>query len=215
MRGSTYFLAVLLFVFPAVFFLPDYQVRAQDEGKDLLPTANLYKPDEIREGFDRQEITPFDDPKFSFEVPIPKDWDSRRIETSEKERKEAEAGEAMARMAVFSSKSHDEKNVTIEIYFMRVPTRVQLSDWMDTAIANTDSRVLARQAGEYIGREVEDVLLAREGDVPLFTRFTASRRGEYIFVVSGTSPKDQYPKYSRIFGLAALAFHPLGSEHTP
>jgi hypothetical protein len=214
MKKSRRYLTMFLFTLLAVLLLQNGYMRAE-EIENRLPTENLYKPDEIRDGFDRQQVTPFGDPKFYFEIPIPKGWESRPYEISKQDLTDAEMGAAMVRMAMFTPNSQDEKNVMIEVHFMRVPSRVQLSNWMDTALANIDSSVLDRQAGEYNGRAVEDVLLARDGDIALLTRFTASRHGDYIFIVSGTAPKEQYQKYIRIFGLAAVAFNPLGTEHKP
>jgi hypothetical protein len=70
-------------------------------------------------------------------------------------------------------------------------------------------RILARQHGDYNEREVEDALLAKEAeDERELTRFTASRHGEYIFIVTGTAPEKLYPEYKRLFGISAVTFEP-------
>jgi hypothetical protein len=176
----------------------------------MLPVADLYKPDEIKEAFDRQKITPFDDPKFYFEILVPKNWDSRPHSVSKQDFEEAQAGKAMVGMAVFTPNSENEKDMIINVYFMRVPTRVQLADWMDIILKNMDCRVLARQRGEYNERVVEDALLEKDVEGHVLTRFTASRHGDYIFVVSGSAAEEQYPKCKSIFGMAAVTFNPVG-----
>lgn len=67
--------------------------------------------------------------------------------------------------------------------------------------------ILARQTGEHNGRAMEEALLRRDSESgAVLTRFTAYRRGDYIFVVAGTAAEDQYPKYKRTLALTAASF---------
>ncbi len=174
----------------------------------LLPSDKLYTREEIRKGFINMRVTPFNDPKFYFEISVPKDWDSRPLEVTRQQL--AEDDKALVPMAKLTP--NDEKeNAVIEVYYMRVPPHATLERLVNVFAEQTGATIVARQRGEFNQRKVEDALLRIDRDFgSMLTRFTASRRGEFIFVVACSAPEAEYPKYKRMFGFAAVTFDPSG-----
>ncbi len=211
MKHKHYSTGLIIPVLAALFvFHPDMELLAQVQ--DQLPSADLASKEEIAEGFFRQQITPLNNRAFYFEVLVPKDWDSRPFEVSKSDIAEAETGKSTVRLALMTPNAAREGPPLIEAHYMRVPQRVTLARFVDVLAQMFGGQIVVRQKGEFNGRTVEDALLKKnvEGVGTALTRVTASRRGEYIFVIASTCTEAQYPKYKKIFGLAAVSFNPSG-----
>lgn len=210
-KQKSYLTALITAVLTTLFALhSDMNLTAQVQ--DQLPAANLASAEEIGKGFFRQQITPLSDRKFYFEVLIPKDWDSRPFEVSKSDVAEAEAGKSTVRLALMTPNTAKEGPPMVEVHYMRVPERVTLARFVDVLTQLLGSQIVVRQKGEFNGRTVEDALLKKnvEGVGTALTRVTASRRGEYIFVIASTCTEAQYAKYKKTFALAAVSFNPAG-----
>ncbi len=188
---------------------PAGAVAAASAVQDSLPYANLYTPDEIRQGFYNRQVTPFGDRAFYFEILIPKDWDSRPLTVTREQL--AQDTKTSVPMAEFAPHKGPE-NLLIQVGYIRAPASVSLEHFVDVYAKAFGVQILARQRGEFSGRQVEDALFKKDTTNlgPMLIRFTASRRGELIFVVAGSTTEGQYQKYKRIFAAAAVSFNPSG-----
>jgi hypothetical protein len=176
---------------------------------DVLPFASLFSPEEIRSGFDRQRITPLGNDRLYFEILIPKDWDSRPL-TVTKQQITNDDTELVPMAELTPTKGPE--NVLVEVRYMRVPPQVALDTFVDSYVKAAKFVLVTRQKGDFNGRTVEDALLRMDTKEygAILTRLTASRRGEYIFVVASSAPEKLYPKFKNVFGAAAVSFDPAG-----
>jgi hypothetical protein len=174
----------------------------------LLPSKTLFTPAEIKSHFDRQKITPFGEPSLYFEIVVPKTWDSRHLDLP----KDTLAHDAEMLIPMAKLTPNDGDNAVIEVQYIRAPPEVGLPTFMEKYVSAASFRFVKRERGEFNGREVEDALLEKQlaDETTEWTRLTASRRGNYIFVVACSVPEKKYDKYKKIFGLAAVTFDPAG-----
>jgi hypothetical protein len=158
-----------------------------------------------------QRITPYADKSLYFEIPVAKDWDSRRVEA---EVDRSQESTALVQLAMITPNSADE-GVGIEVRYSRVPERVTLPQFVETYAKGAGFTIVARQRGEYGVRQVEEALLRMPTKEfgPILVRFTASRHGERIFVVGGSAPENKYDKYKKVLAIAAIGFNPGPRKH--
>jgi hypothetical protein len=105
-----------------------------------------------------------------------------------------------------------DKSVLIEARYVRVPQKISLDRFMVVYAEQAGFKFVKRQRGDFEGRKVEDALLRIESPVhgKTLTRLTVSRRGDFIFMVAGSCPERDYPKWKQTFAVAALSFSPTG-----
>ena len=173
---------------------------------DLLPTSNPFTDEELARGFVNQRITPYGNKSLYFEIPVSKEWDSRRLEAEIDPSQEDKALVELARLTPNS----DDEGVAIEVRYSRVPERVTLPQFVETYAKAAGFTIVARARGEYNARQIEEAVLRlpTKDFGPMLIRFTASRHGERIFVVAGSAPEKKYDKYKKVFAIAAIGFSP-------
>ena len=100
-----------------------------------------------------------------------------------------------------------EKEVQVEVAYCRVPETIALEKWARAYLEGNGLELLRFQTGTFSGRQVFDTLLTAPGDYKV--RMTFSRRGDKVFVVSGSAPASRYERYMKVFGLASVSFRRL------
>jgi hypothetical protein len=181
------------------------EVAARD---DLLPHVKVVAPDVLEREYTNMRVTPYNDPKFYFELTVPRSFENRPVEVS-REQLRADASRPVP-MAEFAPRG--DRTVLIEARYVRVPENVSLDRFMAVYVEKSGFEFVKRQRGEFEGRRVEDALV-RVSSPELgktLTRLTVSRRGDLIFMVAGSCPAADYPKWKQAFAVAALSFSPTG-----
>lgn len=212
---ATLLIAILLFMIAATIsiapsgrtlFAGPTQQESQ-KNQDLLPHADLYTPEEISKNFGLQQFKPFANEKLFFEILVPTGWVARPSEVEPEQL--SHDNESPVSMADLGPGGADD--VGLNVLYMRVPAATALDRFMDTYIQKSGGTVVARQHAEFKGRAVEDALLKTNWEDlgAVLIRATASRQGDFIFIVSGFSVEGKYDQYKRAFGAVAVSFNPL------
>ncbi len=176
--------------------------------EDLLPYVNVVPPDVLKRDFVNMRVTPYNDPKFYFEVTVPRSFESQPVQVTPQQLKED--ADTPVPMAEFRPKG--DKAVLIETRYVRVPERVTLDRFITVYVEKSGFQFVKRQRGDFEGRQVEDALLRIDSPAlgKTLTRLTVSRRGDLVFMVAGSCPEKDYTKWKQAFGVAALSFSPTG-----
>jgi hypothetical protein len=169
--------------------------------EEQLPFRDLFSPSEVAEQFERRKIDQVPDPELACEINVPKSWELRST-------KGAASPNDAKRLTPLATFSPENEGAIIELQYMRVPESVSVDRFLDTYAGTAGYRVLQRQHETFNRREVADALLAKDGDRlgAIYTRFTVTRRDQFVMVVASSAPKSSYEEYKLIFGLAALSF---------
>jgi hypothetical protein len=174
--------------------------------KDLLPSTGLYTPDDVGKNLSRQQLTPHGNSKLSFEILVPKGWQS---EVSEIEPDQlTHDDQAPVPMAGFYPTNADDAwAVTL---YIRLPQDVSLASFIDRMLAKDGGTLVTRQATNFNGRAVEEALVRADNEDlgSILRRITVMRRGDILFIVIGTAAEGEYPKYKRNLGVMATSFTP-------
>lgn len=189
---------------------PSRHSRGKDSAmkEDLLPHVNVVPPKVLEREYANMRVTPYNDPKFYFEVTVPRTFENQPVKVT---REDLQADNASpVPMAEFRPK--DDGSVLIEARYVRVPEKVSLDRFMAVYVEQAKFQFVKRQRGDYNGRQVEDALLRIESPAlgATLTRLTVSRRGEFIFMVAGSCKEADYAKWKQAFAVAALSFSPTG-----
>lgn len=176
--------------------------------EDLLPHKDVVSPKVMERDYANMRVTPYNDPKFYFEVAVPRTFDNQPVQVTRKEL--AEDNKSPLPMAEFRPQS--DKTVLIEARYVRVPERVSLDRFMQVYVEQSGFQFVKRQRGDYNGRQVEDALLRIESPSlgKTLTRVTVSRRGDLVFLIAGSCREQDYAKWKQAFAVAALSFSPTG-----
>jgi hypothetical protein len=180
----------------------------QDKTEDLLPSAGAFTPEELSKNFGRQQFTPYGDSKFFFEILIPNSWESRLSEVDPDQL--AHDAQAPVPMAEFGPAGADD--VGLQVQYMRVPEQSGLAAFMDKYAQTNGGTIVVRHALEVEGRAGEEALMKMNSDDlgPMLARVAVIRRGEFVFIVSGSATEEKYEKYKRAFGAVVNSFDPSG-----
>jgi len=176
--------------------------------QDLLPHKDVISPKVMERDYANMRVTPYNDPKFYFEVAVPRTFDNQPVQVTRKEL--AEDNKSPLPMAEF--RPNGDKTVLIEARYVRVPERVSLDRFMQVYVEQSGFQFVKRQRGDYNGRQVEDALLRIESPSlgKTLTRVTVSRRGDLVFLIAGSCREQDYAKWKQAFAVAALSFSPTG-----
>jgi hypothetical protein len=176
--------------------------------EDLLPYVKVVPPDVLKRDYANMRVTPYNDPKFYFEVAVPRSFQNKPVQVTPQQLKEDSS--TPVPMAEFAPK--DGRQVLIEARYVRVPERVTLDRFIAVYAEQAGFEFVKRQRGDFEGRQVEDALVRVKSPElgETLTRLTVSRRGDLVFMVAGSCPEDDYPKWKQAFAVAALSFNPSG-----
>lgn len=175
---------------------------AQESFRDM-PTYDIFTDEELRRDFVRIEYgEPIGRPELGFLFLVPKTWEEEPLTVSRELLEHDD--ENMISLALLRA---PEKEVQIEIAYLRVPQAIGLEEWARAYLEGNGLEVIHFQAGTFSGRQVFDTLLKAQGDYKV--RMTFSRHGDKVFIVSGSAPASRYENYMKVFGLAAVSFHKL------
>ena len=175
--------------------------------KDLLPSTGLYTPADVGKNLNRQQMTPHGNSKLSFEILVPKGWQSQVSEIEPDQLTHDD--QAPVPMAEFYPTNADDAwAVTL---YIRLPQDVSLASFIDRMLAKDGGTLVTRQAANFNGRAVEEALVRADNEDlgPILRRITVMRRGEFLFIVIGTAAEGEYPKYKRSLGVMAASFTPV------
>jgi hypothetical protein len=184
---------------------PGKEAAVQD---NIIPYIDVIAPEKLKQDFVEFRVTAYEDRKLYFEVTLPKGWENRPVSaTREQLRKDDETPLPIGEFAPKGA-----TDVVVEARYIRVPDRVTLDRFMTVYAEKSGFQFVKRQRGDFDGRKVEDALLRMTSPQfgPMVTRLTASRRGDYIFMVAGSCKEADYPKWRQTFAVAALSFNPIG-----
>jgi hypothetical protein len=170
---------------------------------DVLPFRSLFSREELQSGFDRHRIHPLGEREIHFDVVVPKDWHSQPVAiTQEQILEDAKRPVGLARFT-----PADRPDVAIVVEYVRLPGDDAGKKAIDLAAKSRGAEIAAGQRGDFSGRMVDDALLRGDAaGADRWTRATASRHGELVFIVLGEAPRDAYEAMKRIFGAAAVSF---------
>ena len=176
--------------------------------EEMLPSGNLFSAEELSSNFGVHQFTPFGDSKFSFEILVPKGWESHLSEVDPDQL--AHDTEGAVPMAEFAPGGADD--VGIQVLYMRVPGTVALDAFMDTYAKSNDGTIALRQKLEIKGRALQDVLMRTTDDSlgPIVNRVASFRNGDIVFIFTGWGVPEKYEQYKRAFGAVLASFNPAG-----
>lgn len=185
---------------------PGKSKRAMQE--DLLPHENVVPPKVLESAYARMRVTPYNDPRFYFELVVPRSFESQPVSVTREEL--ARDDESPLPMGEF--RPRNDATVLIETRYVRVPEKVALDRFLTVYAEQAKFEIVRRQRGEYSGRKIEEALLRIESPTlgKTLTRLTVSRRGDLVFMVAGSTREKDYPKWKQAFAVAALSFDPKG-----
>jgi hypothetical protein len=189
--------------FCAVIMAGAQRTPAAQESFPDMPTYNIFTDEELRRDFLRLEYkAPLDRPELGFLLLVPKTWEEVPLTVSRDQIEHDD--ENMISLALLRA---PEKELQIEIAYIRVPQAVALEEWARAYLEGNRLEVLHFQTGSFSGRQVFDTLLKAQGDYQV--RMTFSRHGDRIFIVSGSAPASRYENHMKVFGLAVVSFRKL------
>ena len=185
------------------------QTSGSAQASEQLPFGDLFPAEELNSNFGSHQFTPFGDSKFSFEILVPKGWDSHLSEVDPGQI--AEDTKAPVPMSEFAPNSVDD--VGVQVLYMRAPTATPLDRFLEDYAKNNGGTIVTRQHLEFKGRKLEDMLMRTTADDlgPLLSRVTAFQRGDLIFVFVGWGVDEKYERYKRMFGAVLASFNPTGN----
>ncbi len=180
---------------------------------DLLPTGQVLPADEIHEHFVDARIKPFDDPTLYFEITVPKDWEGRKIEVANPKDNQ---NRTVPLARITPNDDPAGAKATIEVQYIHPPAGVTAERFMDVFASQAAMTFVQRQHTTFGQRPVEDALLQSESKDfgTMYTRVTALKRDELVFIVACSATKAKYADYQRIFAVAAQSFDPSGKPPT-
>lgn len=188
---------------------PRQKAHRKDAAVDnLLPYTNVVDPQVLKRDYTNMRVTPYSDPKFYFEVTVPREFQNQPVQVTRQQL--SEDSSTPVPMAEFTPNGN--KGVLIEARYVRVPEKVTLDRFMSVYAEQAGFEIVKRQRGDFDGRQVEDALLSVNSPVygRTLTRLTVSRRGDFIFMVAGSCREEEYAKWKQAFAVAALSFSPTG-----
>ena len=170
---------------------------------DVLPFRSLFTREELQSGFDRHRIHPLGEHQVAFDVVVPKDWQSQPVAITQEEI--LEDGKRPVVLARFTPP--DRPDVAIVVAYVRLVGDDAGKRAIELAAKHRGATLAAGQRGDFSGRLVDDALLqGANSGADRWTRATASRHDELVFLVLGEAPRDAYESMKRIFGAAAVSF---------
>ena len=180
----------------------------QKAAQDQLPTGSLFSVEELRQGFNSHQFTPFGDAKFSLEILVPSGWESHLSDYDPGQL--SHDSEAPVPMIEFYPSGADDLGVNVQ--YMRVPGDKPVSVFIDEYAKKANGTLAARQQLDLQGRKVEDVLMKTNDDSlgPLLSRVMAFRRGDIVFITTGWGVEEKYEKYKKVFATVLASFNPTG-----
>ena len=176
---------------------------------DMLPYANLFSSQEIKDGFANISVKPLGDPALSFEVLTPRDWEEEPLELTRAQLSQ----DSIVQIPLVEMTPKSSADVRLEVRYIRAGEDTNLGNFVKSFAQKSGFELLGRQPGEFNGRQVEDVLLRADdkSSGAVLTRLTASRHGDRIFLIACSCPEKEYGAWKRIFGAAAVSFAPNGT----
>ena len=184
------------------------QEAATPNREDLFPSTGVYTPADVGKNLSRQQLTPHGNSKLSFEILVPRGWQSEVSEIDPGQL--AHDDQSAVPMAGFYPSNADD--AWVEILYIRLPQDVSPSSFVDRMLSKDGGTLVARQAGNFNGRAVEEALVRADNEDlgQVLRRITVMRRGEFLFIVIGTAAEEAYAKYKRTLGVLATTFSPTG-----
>ena len=174
----------------------------------LWPTRDLFSPQQIAKVFYNMSFKPYERESLSFTMLIPKDWKSVPIKLSKKEMEKAESSSLLP-LCELRAPDWNMSTAKIEVHSVKIPAGVTLRHWVDLYLKGNQLSPIARRAGTFNGRKVEDVLFrAQQGEKSFLVRTTFSCHGSRIFLVACSSLEQSFKKYAKVFSAAAISFAP-------
>lgn len=174
----------------------------------LWPTRDLFSPQQIPKVFYNMSFKPYEREDLSFMMLVPKDWSGVPIKLSEKQMKQEE-NSSLLPLCEIRAPDWNISTARIEVHSVKIPAGVTLRDWVDLYLKGNQLSPIARRAGTFNGRKVEDVLFrAQQGKKSFLVRTTFSCHGFRIFLVACSSLEQSFKKYAKVFSAAAISFRP-------
>lgn len=172
---------------------------------ERLPFRDLHSRDELARDFDRRRIHPFGGRGLSIDVVVPKLWEERPVAISRE--RILEDDRRLVPLARLGPPGRTD--VFVEIQYVRLKSAGEPRRAIEMFAEDGDAELLAGQRGDFSGRTVDDALL-RAGDAkaPRLIRATASRHGDLVFLVVGSTPRDDYDEFKKTLATAAIGFLP-------
>ena len=178
------------------------------KAQELLPFGDLFTAEEMSRDFAPHQFTPLGESKLSFEILVPKGWESHLSEVDPGQL--AHDTQTPVPMAEFAPSGADD--VGIQVLYMRVPGQAALDVLLGEYVKKAGGTLLARQRLESKGRTFEDALMRTNDDTlgPLLNRVSTLRRGEIVYFFTGWGVEEKYEKYKRAFGAVLASLNPTG-----
>jgi hypothetical protein len=197
-------------------FLGATDARAKETSamsKDPFATE-VYPPQETRRDFSLMGITPLDNKALYFELMVPKNW--RSVPFTVPGEVLEHDGEQLVPIGRVAASDKDYR-VVIEVLYIRAPAETTPEQVLQAYAEASGFRILKKQKGSFNGRAVFEYFFERYAEhlEPVWSRVTASRRGDRIFVVSCSAPVKDWDKWRRTFATAVVSFDPKGESRSP
>ena len=188
------------------------RISAAQEGatpntQDLFPSTGLYTPADVGKNLSRQQLTPHGNSRLSFQILVPRSWQSEVSEIDPAQLTHDD--QSPVPMAGFYPSNADD--AWVETLYIRLPQDVSLASFVDRILSKDGGTLVARQAGNFNGRAVEEALVRADNEDfgKVLRRITVQRRGDFLFIVIGTAAEEAYPKYKKTLGVLATTFTPV------
>jgi hypothetical protein len=192
-------LCLLTMAFPA---------HADDNLKVLQAFYANRLPDQqqLRDAYTNFTYRPYGRKELTFNVLVPaKDWRDIPISISPETLKQ-DAWQLIP-LAHQKAPQSEKGEADIQVAYMRMNLEISLHDVVNRFFAQNNMDVLMRRQGEFNQRKVEDVLvMSKQNSKDYIARFTFSRNGDIVFVVTGSALKSEFCRYARTFAAAAVSF---------
>ena len=177
---------------------------------ELLPRKLPLPVAEVQQKFQAFTPTPLGNKELRYQIVVPKDWIMEQPSVT-KEIVDNDSGRLVLIGEFGLTTGRDAGLVATIVAYMRVPPQVTPAQFTDLVAPKLGFKILQRQqldAGS--GRLLDDALLQivdpQAG--PELARWSAIRRGEFIFVVRSVTLEKHYAKYKAAFTIAAASFCP-------
>ena len=170
---------------------------------DVLPFRSLFTREELQSAFDRHRIHPLGEHQIHFDVVVPKDWQSQAVAITQEQI--LEDGKRPVVLARFTPPGRPDVAIVVE--YVRLVGDDAGKRAIALAAKHQGATLAVGQRGDFSGRIVDDALLRGDASgADRWTRVTASRHDELVFLVVGDAPRETYESVKRIFGAAAVSF---------
>jgi hypothetical protein len=175
--------------------------------RELLPGAEVFSSDQLRENFTRLELTPHGRQDLRFEMLAPRGWDAQ-VSEIEPDQLTRDAEQPVPLAELFPP----DEDASLRISYTRQARDLTPQKYLEQVVAERKWTLLGRQSTEIHGQKAELALTRNEHPEfgPVLRRVTIIRHEEFLFMVAGAAVEPSFERFKRLLGVSVTSLQVLG-----